>query len=728
MVSGNVTVKKRPSQANLRPLAIRLAMPPAESIEKLAQLEVHLFDDRRRHIGTAPLREQRAELDAPVAHTRYVRAVIAPRGMPPDAVQQNTALPSLALETRELKMLEFPAGWWQNFVLGQPILYRGHVEKVVGTGTLPICEGTVEVYEVDAYHWIWKLPEFELLRVRDELLARLRGELLTPIPRPTPGPGPIARAELGTSLVRAATARTTIHATNELRATASLGNTATRTLSNVDLSQLERLEGLELRNSLFLYREALLPYLCLMPWPWYSLSKLGEVAIRADGTFFGFAGWWLPGQDRPDLYFRVRQTIEGTPRTIYSPPVAWSTWWDYAGQDVPIRVTDPEAIACCDPLVAQDDQIVFLGLGFDTTTDAPTAQGLVQTGSDLGLYRYANGKLGPYASRLHVALDVDLAGLDAAGLRYFRLSYRSGVQNSIGAESDWTPLVTPLNRHYRQVIGGNVSYPTLSLVPTAGSVPAPLAAVGGVFRFPEPGREYVVIDAADRAFGVWDTDALVDASHTEADVAGPYTVRVQIFDQAGNDVTASTPVLRISDRQLDGSYTTSALAASKPFLFVHVDGRAMEAEIRDVIEAGQTTTGTGCGFLVANPDADVEVFVKAYHPGGVGVPGDPDRFLDSWHYTIQRGASATTMVDYSVSNANAGSPTNYYALPDAGVPAQRVDDLLAGVAGGPNVQRRCTFDVDLRVYTLTRDGYSVRTDRHRYDSASFALIDRSTVA
>jgi hypothetical protein len=31
------------------------------------------------------------------------------------------------------------------------------------------------------------------------------------------------------------------------------------------------------------------------------------------------------------------------------------------------------------------------------------------------------------------------------------------------------------------------------------------------------------------------------------------------------------------------------------------------------------------------------------------------------------------------------------------------------------------------VYTLTRDGYGVRHELHRYDTASFALIDRSTM-
>lgn len=722
MVSGNVTVKKRPIHATTRSLGIRLAQPPKESVEKLSQLEVHVFDDRRGHLGCAGVRDNHAALELALPHTRYVRAVLAPRGMPADAVLANAALPSIAVELGDLKELEFPPGWWQDLVFGQAIFYRGHVMKAVGGGTLPICEGTVEVYEVDAFGWIWKLPEFEILKLRDELLAHIRGEKLYPIPHPTPGPGPVA--EFAGALPRASAVETPKKSLQALDASA--GKTM-RALGELELRQIGALQGMELRNSLYLYREALLPFLCLLPWPWYSLSKIGEVAIRADGTFFGFAGWWTPGQDRPDLYFRVRQTIEGTPKLVYAPKIGSSTWWDYAGQDVPILVTDPSAIATSDPLIAHDDQVVFLGLGFDTTTDAPLSPGLVQTGPDLGLYRYANGKLGPYAARLHIALDVDLVGLETAGLRWFRLSYRRGAQSAVGLESDWIPLVTPVYRHYRHVVGGIVSYPTLSLVPAAGSLPAPLASTAGVFHFPETGREYVVIDAADRAFGVLDTDALIGVGQTAGDVADVYTLRLQVFDQAGNDVTASTPLLRISDRQLDGSYVTTPLAASKPFLFVHVDGRAMEAEIRDVIEAGMTTTGTGCGFLVADPGADVKVYVKAYHPGGVGAVGDPDRFLDHWRYVVSRGAAATTVVDLSVSDANAGSPATYHLLPSAGVPAQTVDALLTGAPLTSDGQRRCTFGVLLGVYTLTRDGYGVRHELNRHDNASFALIDRSTM-
>jgi len=722
MVSGNLTTKKRTPAMATRPLAIRLPAPPREDAEKLGDLEVHLFDDRRRCIGTTTIQQMKAETELAIGRSRYVRAVIAPKGMHPEAAIASSALPSLSYEVRDLKTIDFQIGWWKNLVLGQAIFYRGHVEKVIGDSALPICDGTVEVYEVDPFLWIWKLSDIELARVRNELLPRLSRTPSIPIPPPGPLPAPPLLAGKSEPGMRA---EPSIAVENRMSA---MGHDGVRALTATEPNTLAMLDGMALRNHLYLNRYALLPYLCLLTYPWwYTKTKIGEVAIRPDGTFFGFAGWWLPGQDRPDLYFRVRQSIDGVERVIYSPPVACSTWWDYTGQDVPIRVTDPLAVCCNDSIVAEDDQVVFLGLGFDTTTDVAGAQGLVQTGNDVGLYRYANGKLGPFAGAVHVALDVDIEGLNAAGVRYFKLSYRRGLHNSNDNESDWTALVTPLFRHYRHVVGTIVSYPTLSLVPTAGSLPASIASTPGVFRFPEIGHDYVVIDAADRAFGVWDTDALVLPGQTAGDVADRYTLRLQVYDSAGNDVTATTPVLRISGQQFDGTYTTTALNANHAFLYVHVDGRAMEAEINDVIDAGTTSTGTGCGFLTASPTAEVRVGVKAYHPGGIGFGGDPDRFIDSWSYVMTRGAAATTVVNYADSTSNVGDSSNFYALPNGGVPAQTVDDLLAGIATVAGVQRRCTFNIRLHANTLTRNGYGVLSGLNDSDTASFALIDRSTV-
>jgi len=720
----------------LRKLEVTLPAPPADCRDSLPALELYVFDSRRRFLGKAPFDGDRTKLEGDLGPARTLRAIVAPRGLSPETVARSGTLPALTIESPGQSVIEFPHNWWEGLLLGQLAFYHGRVEKVLGSNTLPIREGIVEVYEIDPWAWIVKLPDLDLLHFRDDLLARLDPLQVPELfvdPRPGPDPGP-ELSLLNESLRNVSMAHTPVvmGAARPLSNVSRFSAPAAATPINLGLppQMLKSLQGDGLRNWLLQNKQALLPLLSfLLPDWWYHKAKLGEVAIKSDGTFSGFAGWWLPDGDKPDLYFRVRQMIEGVDKTIYSPKICGHTWWNYSGEEIVLRVTDPQAVAVDDSLVAQDDQVVFLGVGFDTTTDSAGAAGLVQSGTDKGMFRHASGKLAPYGHVLHFVLDVDLYGLKAAGVSFYRLSWQRGAQNSLGNASSWTPLTTPINRHYREVktVGGNlvVSYPIVSLVPAPADVPAALTGKEGIFRFADPVRDYVVIDSTDRAFGIWDTTGLQSASLGPADVADTYTLRLEVFNSSGADITATTPVLRIHKQEADESYSTTTLDSGKPFLFVHIDNQPMVAEINDTIVAGTTTTGTGCGFLVAGSNADVQVGIRAFHPGGVGQPGDPDRFIHSWNYNVMRGSAATNCVSANVTDKNVGSSAAWQAVPYApDVPVQSVNHLLTGVTPFGE-QRRCTFTVQLEAYTLTRNGYDRLAHLDRADHAAFALIERN---
>lgn len=714
----------------MRKLELALPAPPSERRAALPELELFVFDGRRRLVGRAPVEGGRARLEGDLGPTRLLKAVVAPRGLSPEAVAANAGLPQLVLEAPGQAVIEMPHDWWEDLVPGFLVKYHGRVEKVIGESTLPIRDGTVEVHEVDPKLILAKLPPLELLRLRDDLLrileARLPGLAVPPQP---PGPDPVTGV-LPEALRHLEMAGTPVVFGAPQPVTPMPAALPTLNLGDLQPVLLKALPVEALRSYLQLHQQALLPLLPLLfkDW-WYTKSKIGEVPIQPDGTFHGCAGFWFPGQDRPDLWFRVRQVIEGVEKVIFSPKVAGNTWWNYAGETVVLRVTDPQAVAVDESLVAQDDQVVFLGLGFDTTTDMAGEPGLVQCGPELGLYRHPGGKLAPYGHVLHVALDVDLYGLKAAGVSYYRLSWRRGAHAAVGDPNDWVPLTTPISRHYREVknVGGQivVSYPVVSMVPAPASLPAPLSGKVGVLAFADPVRDYVVIDSTDRAFGIWNTEALHGGDVLPGDVSDTYTLRLELFDVHGADVTATTPILRIRRRETDGSYSTTHLAAGQPFAYVHVDNRPMVAEICDTITAGTTSTGTGCGFLVAPSGADVEVGLRAYHPGGVGHATDPDRFLDSWRYEVKRGAGATSCIDVTVTDRNVGSPSAWQDVPYApDIPVQTVSGLLAGTTpfGG---QRRCTFTLQLTAAALTRNGYGRLAHLDREDHAAFALIERN---
>jgi hypothetical protein len=716
----------------LHTLDVTLPNPPSERWDELPALELLVFDQRNRLVGRTPIREAHVQLEADFGNARMLRGVVAPKGIHSQAAAHSHTLPSVtvSLDKVELESVMLDPGWWEDLIFGKLIGFHGRVEKVFDEHTLPIREGTVEVYEVDPWVWIIKQPELELERFRDDLLHLLDPdplpELVQPWPWPRPDPPPFEKLGLpmaATPFVMATPVELAAQAAKPMAPHVPAP-------VNLQTKLLAKLQGEPLRAYLGLNKEFLVSVLpLLLPVWWYHKDKLCEVPIQPDGTFAGSAGWWHPGLDRPDLYFRVRQVIEGVDKVIYSPSVAYHTWWNYAGLEVVLRVTDPEAVAVEDALVAEDDQVVFLGVGFDTTTDVAAASGLVQTGTDLGLFRFPTGKLGPYGHRLHIALDVDLYGLQAAGVAYYRLSYQRGQHTTVGSPNDWTPLTTPVSRHFREVtmVGGTpvVSYPVISLVPTPASLPLALSGVEGVFEFADPVRDYVVIDRADRAFGIWDTETLPGEGQSAGDVADVYCVRLEVFDTSGNDVTSTTPILRIHNKEADDSYSTTALSSAAPFLHLHVDNRAMVAEIRDQILAGTTSTGAGCGFLVGASSTDVDVGLRAFHPDGAAVPGDPDRYIDSWRYRVTRGSNADVRTDVTVTDKNVGSPTVWHdvpSLPD--VPVQTIDHLLNGVVlAGP--QRRCTFNVRLDVRTLTRNGYGRLHNLDRFDNASFALIERN---
>ncbi|MHC4846354.1 MAG: hypothetical protein ACYTCU_09350, partial [Planctomycetota bacterium] len=161
------------ARTNLRKLEVALPAPPGERRDELPALELFVFDNRRRFLGSAPFEEGRTRLEADVGRARLLRAVVAPRGLSHEAVARSDKLPMLSIDAPEQTLIEFPPGWWDELLFGQLVSYHGRVEKVIGESTLPIRDGIVEVYEVDPWVWIVKLPDLELVRFRDDLLRRI---------------------------------------------------------------------------------------------------------------------------------------------------------------------------------------------------------------------------------------------------------------------------------------------------------------------------------------------------------------------------------------------------------------------------------------------------------------------------------------------------------------------------------------------------------------------------
>ncbi|MEL6842481.1 MAG: hypothetical protein AAFP02_04650, partial [Bacteroidota bacterium] len=211
----------------------------------------------------------------------------------------------------------------------------------------PVCEARVHICEVDRISLI--LPH-----IPDDIIFRLREDLLHPIPKPQlppiPDPGP--RIELPRNFLRlngrGNFERTAIPA---IEAVASQQVSQLTALPNALIQELQSPVSSQVRQAIEQNFRLIHPYLCLWPhyWPFfYRCDEIAVVATDANGRF-DTRFWYQCFQDQPDLYFWVEYKVGSQWITVYRPPIACNTYWNYdCGDEITIRLTDPRVDACGD--------------------------------------------------------------------------------------------------------------------------------------------------------------------------------------------------------------------------------------------------------------------------------------------------------------------------------------------------------------------------------------------
>ncbi|MEO6365400.1 MAG: hypothetical protein ABIO38_05020, partial [Luteimonas sp.] len=329
-------------------------------------------------------------------------------------------------------------------------LVRGTLHKRVLVGgeyvDFPVCNAKVEVYEVDPL-WILipKLPAAVLERLRRIIIDPIR----TPIPHPEPGPddAPFARGAMERVARTALSQAVADHA---------------RPLDADVITTLGQLQGAtELRyaaqaGSQLQFEQALIanpllirPLLC---WFWPRLVTTQRVATATTNECGHFQTLFFQGcnnHDRPDLYFKAKQKLFGWLDVyIHAPkPIACHTWWNYAcGTEVDLYTSSPWAQTCspCPPVIGPPGKnrwVAFMGIGVTglnrvygaspdlTGATTPDNLGLTDAGA-------------PWGGLMLPRLEFSPA-LQAAGVRYYRLSWRKGSSGS------FLPLVGEVHHYYR---------------------------------------------------------------------------------------------------------------------------------------------------------------------------------------------------------------------------------------------------------------------------------------
>jgi len=476
---------------------------------------VYVFDREGNQVAAQPVRNGVASLPLAEPALRHGRVIIGPAVKDPAHTAESLerlggyqALMSAGIGGPLVSSIEVP-GIFVDRWLWCSCLVRGQVVRPVGTGgateDLPVCGARVHICEVD--HWpliIAKLPDPDVLRLRDDLIAVLRRPPLPrprripPFPRP-PGPGPDPAPELVRAALRfedpaslvgfnpqpeppgdpftAAASRAALNPQPlPPRALADPGTIAGINPQPEPPSQLARAGGLEqvgfnpqpeppvplqassvqlsglyaastnqVRNALVANVDLLRYYICYWPW-WWQRFRCDEVAVVDTDSFGRFETTisYPCNGDHPDLYFWVEYPIGGSWQTVWKPPVPCWTYWNYpCGTEVTIRVTDPRVPACGDNPVLPGLVVAVMSVG--RTVSIQEIQG-AGAGASEGLTTGG----APLGGKLEPRVWFSRANLIAAGITHYRWSYRrltdpDGVTANVGP---WTILTRTVGRHY----------------------------------------------------------------------------------------------------------------------------------------------------------------------------------------------------------------------------------------------------------------------------------------
>ena len=641
-------------------IAVVAKLISTEGANTLPEVVAYAFSTEARLLASSALNEDGSgllQLPASASATS-VRVLVGPRLAEKSlafdelvrrgAIEQHVRIDRDSLR-HELQIPIFPPVWqcW----LRSACFVRGTLMKREVSGgitiELPVCNATVEVYEVDAWPIIiYKLP--------DDILQKLRDIILYPIPIPDPvgpvinpavggGPviGPVVGPRPGPGPDPAPFKRSALSA-----ATASEHRLDADTVGS--LKQLSEASGLRYAAQFAAkqqFQQALIdnatlvrPLFCLY-WPWYFTMRLiATTHTDACGHFQALFFQGCNNHDQPDLYFKAKQKLFGFfDVTIYAPtPIACHTWWNYVcGTEVTLYTTSPLAITCppCHPVIGPMNWVLWTAIG-NTSLHAINGGGAPgATAGNLGLLDSG----APWGGTLRPRLDFDNSLRDALGVQYYQLSWRRGTAGG------WTPLNTEVYRHYAHVVGSDLVIDPYKLGPhhmVVGGQALELYEIPPAL--PPLGQWTIANSVTDTENGEFDSvlhasGLSFDADGTShgTDNSGLYQLKLELFDAAGSliNIAAKGIVFVVPDSSTLGGtiHTVHADTVLQPgggslvvgnalVLTLHIDNNHTWAQL------GAPTTPAGaadacCGVVPYGASDSVSLPYTVYHPHGFATYG-----------------------------------------------------------------------------------------------------------
>ena len=614
---------------------------------------------------------------------------------------------------------------------------KGSVTK---TSNIPICAGEVDIYDVDIRYCILKLPDLVIERIRKGFIDII----VDPPPfdpdiidfeRPQTwwgdnddddwcGTGPKGPFPPKIDILKKLDSLEPKWSFARDRYQ-NLDNAVTRvneTMNTMMLSEkrtfldTELVEGVKLSQILYTnttqFRTLLLDHFVIIRywlcwWPWiywlwwpycgYSLEHLGTTILKPDGSFDKTVWISVCRKDTPDLWFRVRQNINGLDRVIYARyPVPCNTYWNHAS-NVPVHllVTDPNAIACHQGHPGISTPYVLpMGIYEDEWYQVEQAHvkahcnPAVSLPANCGLYKQTD----PYGTRLDLRMQFH-DDIYNNNIHYYRWSYRKHGNVS------WVSIDTPItHRHVKMVSPGKYTIDAVNLGPkTKGGT-------NDLFEVPDPNLSWLS-NRNDLAYAIWHTATWNGSMYIPQVSDGKYDLRLEMFNQSGNKVKPATAGFKfILPTAIIGNLDDTLFVETDGSLIMHlhVNNKDTVADIKDIKLNGVAMAN--CQFLEYCNKATDDVTIKydAYHPTAVY------DFLDHYNLHIRRGIYGTVVQSLVNQPASVVNEQKSY----------KVVDLLG-------TYQQCAFTVSLHTFPRTRDGHSRIRAYEAYDSSAYAVTEKA---
>ncbi len=628
-------------------LTVKVSFRETEESKAPAGVLVHAFLPSGELLGSAPVKDGVAQLPLPENASGSMLRLVA--GPALDA-KRSIDLPALrkvgAFELLVKPRLEHEMVIGPEIYLRWPLCrctVRGRVVKRVRlpdgtTRDLPICHSRVHICEVDRWRFIIpRLPDDIIWRIRDDLLnpkplpdpiPDLIEPWPSPFPGPRPGPDPVPFADRREP-VRLLSAR-------RVNRAGAPDSALSRALPEEVASALKVSASSSVKQALLENAALIRPWLCdliyLEPFYRYALDCLRVVEVDEDGRFETTI-WYSCFGDHPDLYFKVEQLHGATWEWIYRPSIRCHTHWNYpCGSEITIVVTDPSAVPCLveDPVVPPagvGSWVMPIAVGatpiWGSPAGAPPAPaGWVRTD---GKTDYGSIDNAPFGGALAFR-QANSFNIPNNNAKYYRWSYRKAAVGPTPA-GDWNEMNAVVYRYYaKERPGQTPTFPALKLGPDTVGASDNLYAFKPQTPPPPDATDpagTITYWLADNPFGdiyAAFLDTIAVAPNTTGlpgatDKSGVYEIKIEVFNSAGGLVAPSAATFRFivpTGTAADGvtmlaREATAADLDAAAFVFkLVIDNNVTRAVVRPPEIAGSAVVDD-CGFLRYNPASNPNV-------------------------------------------------------------------------------------------------------------------------